>query len=112
MWEERHGLLSSFLMLASGSGPGGGLQNPSLGLESGWLAFLILEPCNPPATSCIFLQFPAMCPLKTHLLSGKCIFLQESAFFCGKVHSSIGKYFSAGKCIFLQFALGVENHEC
>ena len=48
-----------------------------------WLAFLILEPRNPPAIPC-----PAMCPPKTalfcrkvHFSSGKCVFSKESALF-------------------------------
>ena len=41
-----------------------------------------LKPC------CNFLRFPAMCPPpKAAVISaGKCIFLQENAFFCMKVH--------------------------
>ena len=57
-----------------------------------WLAFLNLEP-NPFD----FLRFPATCPpQKTHFSAGKCIFLQENAFFCRKAHVSVGK------CILLQ----------
>ena len=37
--------------------------------------------------SCNFLPFPAMCPPKTlHFSAGNCIFLQDSAFFCMKLH--------------------------
>ena len=42
------------------------------------LAFMILEPGNPPAISCGFLR---CAPQKPHFSAGKCIFLQESAFF-------------------------------
>ena len=50
----------------------------SLSCES-WVAFLILEPWNPPAISCSFLPCP---PPKLHFSAGRCIFLQENAPFC------------------------------
>ena len=81
-----------------------------------WLAFLILEPCSPPAISCGFLPCD---PRKPHFSAGKCIFLLENAFFCRKAHFSVGNcIFSLGKCIFLPENLsfcsllwGAKNHE-
>ena len=43
------------------------------------LTFLFLEPWNPPATSCGFLQCT---PRKVKFSAGKCIFSQENSFFC------------------------------
>ena len=72
-----------------------------------WPALLILEPCNPPATSSGFLP---CAPRKPHVSAGKRIFLQEKAFFCRKVHFLQESAFFCRKTCFFLFG-GVKNHE-